>query len=157
MRCCLPPADCPACYDLVQDAVRELRDLLANLTRMIDNIGDDPESIDDADFRSKLRAVNDSVNQLLEDARNAVGELTLRELRSVRHTNDSDVKSRVTHTPVDLVYVRRRQLDGSTAGGDARRADGDHGDVRPHPRRPGGRPAGVRQQSRRHPGKTGLS
>ena len=74
LRCRLPPADCPACYDLVQDAVRELRDLLANLTRMIDNIGDDPESIDDADFRSKLRAVNDSVNQLLEDARNAVGE-----------------------------------------------------------------------------------
>ena len=101
MRCCLPPADCPACYDLVQDAVRELRDLLANLTRMIDNIGDDPESIDDADFRSKLRAVNDSVNQLLEDARNAVGESTLRELRSVRHTNDSNVKR------ASLIHVHR--------------------------------------------------
>lgn len=41
---------------------------------MISNIGDNPQNIDDLDFRRKLAEVNDSVNALLEDARKAVGK-----------------------------------------------------------------------------------
>ena len=69
--------DCPPCYDLVQDAVNHLRVLLRNLSTIIDNIGDNPRYVDDEAFERRLSEVNDSVNQLLEDARNALGATSI--------------------------------------------------------------------------------
>ena len=40
---------------------------------MLENIGDNPQAINDTDFRRKLNEVADSVDQLLEDAKQASG------------------------------------------------------------------------------------
>ena len=52
----------------------EHREKLAELRDLIRHIGDNPQAINDTDFRQKLAQVEKLVNQLLEDARNAVGE-----------------------------------------------------------------------------------
>ena len=66
-------ADCPACYTLVQDRIKQHREKLGDLRELIENIDSNPGAIDDADFRERMKAVNDSVNELLEDARKAIG------------------------------------------------------------------------------------
>jgi len=67
-------SDCPPCYSLVQDQVHILRSKINELREIIHNIGDNPQKVDDADFRRKLRAVNDSVNDLWRDAMHAGGK-----------------------------------------------------------------------------------
>ena len=66
--------DCPPCYDLVLDRVRIHRQKLAELREIVENVGKNPGSINDTDFRRRMNEVNESVNQLLNDARGAVGK-----------------------------------------------------------------------------------
>lgn len=65
--------DCPACYNLVQERVTIHRHKLNELRILIKNIGDNPQAVNDTDFRRRMSAVNDTVNELLRDARNAIG------------------------------------------------------------------------------------
>ena len=87
------PADCPACYSLVQEQVHVLRHKINELREIIRNIGDNPQEVDDADFRDKMIAVNKSVDDLWKDAKTAGGELSYTILRiniwksSVMHHN----------------------------------------------------------------------
>nr|XP_002731086.2 PREDICTED: laminin subunit gamma-1-like [Saccoglossus kowalevskii] len=67
---------CPACYDLVQDKVDEHRKKLNELRDLIDNIGSNPEAINDEDFEKRLKEVNDTINQLLKEAKMAAGNDT---------------------------------------------------------------------------------
>ena len=69
-------ADCPVCYNLVQEQVNILRRSISELRLIIENIGDDPEEIDDADFRRQLTIVNVTVVQLWEDAKRLSGWYT---------------------------------------------------------------------------------
>ena len=64
--------DCPPCYDLVQDHVNILRRQIKELQDIITNIGDNPQAINDTDFRAKMSAVNESVFHLWTDARNKI-------------------------------------------------------------------------------------
>ena len=93
--------DCPPCYDLVQDAVNHLRVLLRNLSTIIDNIGDNPRYVDDEAFERCLSEVNDSVNQLLEDARNALGATSILVIIVKRNLIPSTVLQVATTRPED--------------------------------------------------------
>jgi hypothetical protein len=65
--------DCPPCYKLVQEHITILREKVNELRLIIDNIGENPQAINDTDFRMKMSAVNASVVELWEDAMNAGG------------------------------------------------------------------------------------
>ncbi|XP_077506239.1 laminin subunit gamma-1 isoform X2 [Amblyomma americanum] len=65
--------DCPTCYNLVQDAVNEHRDKVAELARLLDNIEKNPQIVKSVDFEEKLEQVMDIVNGLWKDAKQASG------------------------------------------------------------------------------------
>jgi hypothetical protein len=69
----IPCADCPVCYNVVQDHVNKLRRKLSELRLIIENIGDNPQAIDDADFKRQMSTVNTLVVRLLQDARRFSG------------------------------------------------------------------------------------
>ena len=56
------------------DRVRIHRQKLAELREIVENVGKNPGSINDTDFRRRMSEVNESVNVLLNDAREAVGK-----------------------------------------------------------------------------------
>lgn len=74
--------DCPACYNLVQEAANEHRQKLANLNKILQDIQSKPIVIDDNEFVSKLRAVQDKIDILVEDAKSGSGggDKTLNEM-----------------------------------------------------------------------------
>lgn len=65
--------NCPHCYNLVQDAADEHRGKLANLSAVLAEIASKPTVIDDAEFDSKLRVVQEKINILTEDAKSGAG------------------------------------------------------------------------------------
>lgn len=65
--------DCPACYNLVQDAVNVHRLKLTELSDLLDDINKNPSIIDDKEFEVKLREVMAEVDKLLDDAKKATG------------------------------------------------------------------------------------
>ncbi|XP_014218984.1 laminin subunit gamma-1 isoform X2 [Copidosoma floridanum] len=65
--------DCPACYNLVQDAVNEHRGRLAELEDTLRKIKSNPTVINEEGFKQKLREVQERVNELLELAKSATG------------------------------------------------------------------------------------
>lgn len=65
--------DCLHCYNLVQDAADEHREKLANLSAVLAEIASKPTVIDDAEFDSKLRVVQEKINILTEDAKSGAG------------------------------------------------------------------------------------
>ncbi|RUS88463.1 hypothetical protein EGW08_003800, partial [Elysia chlorotica] len=60
-----------ACYNLVQRQVNSHRAKLRDLTDLIEKTNDNPSLFNDTNFVNQLQAVNQSVNDLLEDARGA--------------------------------------------------------------------------------------
>lgn len=65
--------DCPHCYNLVQDAVRYHRDQLAKLNDILDEIERNPTVIDDETFEMKLHTIQEDIDQLYEEAKEAIG------------------------------------------------------------------------------------
>lgn len=65
--------DCPACYNLVQDAISTHRTNLKNLEDVLRNININPTVINDADFEQKLGEVQAYVNELETNAKLATG------------------------------------------------------------------------------------
>ena len=70
-------ADCPVCYNIVQEHVNIVRRSIYELRLIVENIGDRPEAIDDTDFRRQLTIVNVTVVRLWEDAKQLSGMSTL--------------------------------------------------------------------------------
>ena len=66
-------ADCPLCYNVVQQHVTTLRLSITNLRLIIENIGEHPQTINDTDFRRQLTIVNVTVVRLWEDAKRLSG------------------------------------------------------------------------------------
>ncbi|XP_074654199.1 laminin subunit gamma-1-like [Tubulanus polymorphus] len=64
---------CPACYTLIKDRVDRHRVKLYELRDLIANIGSNPTAVNDTDFKYRLDQVALLVDQLLEDARKAIG------------------------------------------------------------------------------------
>jgi coxsackievirus/adenovirus receptor len=58
---------------LVQDAVTEHRSELYRFKNLLQEISDNPTVIEDTEFEAKLRALNEKVNIVLEDAKAASG------------------------------------------------------------------------------------
>lgn len=65
--------DCPACYNLVQDAVATHRENLKNLEKVLKDINEHPTVINDEDFEFKLKEVQSYVNELEKNAKLATG------------------------------------------------------------------------------------
>lgn len=60
--------DCPPCYNLVQDAVNDHRSKLSTFDSVLTAISENPTVIEDSEFESKLKALNEKVNIVLSDA-----------------------------------------------------------------------------------------
>lgn len=56
--------DCPACYNLVQDAVNNHRKYLEQLEKVLRDINKNNSVINDKDFEQKLKEVQLYVNEL---------------------------------------------------------------------------------------------
>ena len=65
---------CPACYNLVQDRVNEHRGKLQDLEDLINNIGSDPELVNDEDFERRLKELDAELNATIAAAQNASGK-----------------------------------------------------------------------------------
>lgn len=65
--------DCPACYNLVQDAVGTHRENLRKLEKVLKDINNSPTVINDEEFEQKLKEVQLYVNELEKDAKLATG------------------------------------------------------------------------------------
>jgi len=61
------------CYNIVQEHVNILRHSVSELHLILENIGHDPQAIDDTDFRRHLTIVNVTVVRLWEDAKRLSG------------------------------------------------------------------------------------
>lgn len=65
--------DCPHCYNLVQEAVHSHQDELAKLNDILDEIERNPTVIDDESFEVKLHGIQHDIEQLYEEAKQALG------------------------------------------------------------------------------------
>lgn len=65
--------NCPACYNLVQEAVNAQRVKVTQMEKLLEDIANTPTVIDDVDFERKLAQVQERVDQLWTDARSATG------------------------------------------------------------------------------------
>lgn len=65
--------DCPSCYNLVQDAVNDHRNKLQTFKNVLQEISENPTVIEDIEFEAKLKALNEKVNIVLEDAKSSTG------------------------------------------------------------------------------------
>ncbi|XP_022105755.1 laminin subunit gamma-1-like [Acanthaster planci] len=65
---CIP---CPACYDLVQDRVSAHRDKLQQLEDLINNVGNNPEIVNDAEFEKRLAELEEDLDNTMIDAEEA--------------------------------------------------------------------------------------
>jgi len=62
-------ADCHPCYGLVQDAVNAHRIKLNDLRRLLEEIQDNPNALEDIDFENQLRDAISKVNSLWNEAK----------------------------------------------------------------------------------------
>ncbi|XP_058123627.1 laminin subunit gamma-1 [Anopheles ziemanni] len=127
--------DCPACYNLVQDAANAHRAKLAELNQILQDIQSKPIVIDDSEFAGKLYAVQEKIEILVQDAKSGSGggEKTLNEilrelesrLQEVQKLLDNaDQSQEVTNHKISKggynatlantkIQDARRQLDGA--------------------------------------------
>lgn len=66
--------DCPDCYNLVRDAANEHRAKLARLNEILQQVASSPYVIDDEEFESKLKTVQEKIDILVEDAKSGSGD-----------------------------------------------------------------------------------
>lgn len=65
--------NCPDCYNLVQDAANDHRQKLHDLNKVLQEIASNPTVIDDVEFESKLKMVQEKIDILAEDAKSGSG------------------------------------------------------------------------------------
>jgi laminin, gamma 1 len=96
--------DCPPCYNLVQDAANGHRQKLSSFDKILMEISENPTVIEDHEFESKLKALNEKVNIVLEDAKAGAGGGTGRSL--TQKTDDlRDQLSDVDESLKDVVVT----------------------------------------------------
>ncbi|RZF38368.1 hypothetical protein LSTR_LSTR009263 [Laodelphax striatellus] len=86
--------NCPACYNLVQDAADSHRSNLRQLDKILGDIAANPTVINDADFENKLREVMARVDRLWNEAKAATtgGDKTLLDQLNDLHARLDDVQ-----------------------------------------------------------------
>lgn len=65
--------DCPACYNLVQEAVVSHRENLKKLENVLKDINNNPTVINDEEFEQQLKEVQLRVNELERNAKQNTG------------------------------------------------------------------------------------
>lgn len=65
--------DCPHCYNLVQDSADSHREKLFSLNKVLQEIASKPTVIDDDEFEYKIKAVQEKIDILTEDAKSGAG------------------------------------------------------------------------------------
>lgn len=92
--------DCPDCYNLVQDAANEHRRKLNGLTEILQAIASNPTVIDDIEFESKLKSVQEKIDILAEDAKSGAGggDRTLVERINDLHERLNNVRNLLLET-----------------------------------------------------------
>lgn len=65
--------DCPHCYNLVQDAANAHRAKIGDFDKILTEISENPTVIEDDEFEAKLKALNEKVTIVVEDARAGAG------------------------------------------------------------------------------------
>lgn len=93
--------DCPACYNLVQDAVNDHRSKLSTFDKVLTEISENPTVIEDSEFELKLGALNEKVNIVLEDAKAGAGGGTGKSLTQ----NMEDLREKLFDVDVSLKDV----------------------------------------------------
>ncbi|XP_035207831.1 laminin subunit gamma-1-like [Stegodyphus dumicola] len=63
--------DCPPCYSLLEEAIDRYKDKLTELAKLMEEMKNHPETVEDFDFQRKLRETDRKVDNLLEEARRA--------------------------------------------------------------------------------------
>lgn len=125
---CVP---CDDCYNLVQDAANDHRKKLADLNHILREIASKPTVIDDIEFESKLKTVQEKIDILTEDAKSGAGggDRTLKEkiqdlyerLENVRKLLDSSDQLTVT-AGVEIEKATENVTSVETTIVDARKA-----------------------------------
>ncbi|XP_058058444.1 laminin subunit gamma-1 [Anopheles bellator] len=102
--------DCPACYNLVQDAANEHRAKLAELSQILQEIQSKPIVIDDNEFAGKLHAVQEKIDILVEDAKSGSGggEKTLNEMLKDLEGRLRDVQKLLDNADQSLEVTNRK-------------------------------------------------
>ncbi|PIK42259.1 putative laminin subunit gamma-1 [Apostichopus japonicus] len=65
---------CPDCYSLVQDKVNEHRQKLEDLKNLLQNIGENPEVVNDVNFEKQLKALEAELDVAVVEAERAINE-----------------------------------------------------------------------------------
>jgi coxsackievirus/adenovirus receptor len=99
--------DCPACYNLVQDAANEHRSKLSEFGNVLTAISENPTVIEDSEFELKLAALNEKVDIVLEDAKAGAGSGTGKSLTQ----NMDDLKEKLSDVEISLKDVVRSHDD----------------------------------------------
>ena len=64
---------CAACYNLVQDRVNDHRDKLQKLEDLINNVGINPEIVNDEEFEKRLAELDEELDVTITEAEKAAG------------------------------------------------------------------------------------
>lgn len=114
--------DCPHCYNLVQDAANDHREKLYALNKVLQEIASKPTVIDDDEFEFKLKAVQEKINILTEDAISGAGggDRTLVQRLNDLHDRLSAVQT-ILDTSDQLQITAAKDID--RAGGNVSLAE----------------------------------
>lgn len=80
---CVLFLDCPACYNLIQDAVNDIRQRLLDLANTLKNINENPNVADDVDFTNRLNQLKKEIDDLLRAANDLKSECLFYQFKAV--------------------------------------------------------------------------
>lgn len=98
--------DCPPCYSLLEEAIDRYKDKLTELAKLMEEIKNHPETIEDLDFQRKLREAVRKINSLMDDAKRAA----LSDASLFNQLND--LRKRINEIGETAGKVRERLNDG---------------------------------------------
>ncbi|PRD24616.1 UNVERIFIED_CONTAM: LanB2 [Trichonephila clavipes] len=63
--------DCPPCYSLLEEAIDRYKDKLTELAELMEELKNHPETVEDFDFKRKLREAQRKIDNLFDEAKRA--------------------------------------------------------------------------------------
>ncbi|XP_042902115.1 laminin subunit gamma-1 [Parasteatoda tepidariorum] len=98
--------DCPPCYSLLEEAIDRYKDKLTELSKLMDELKNHPDTIEDFDFERKLREAERKIENLLSEAkRAAIADSSL-----INQLND--LRKRIKEIGETAGKIRERLDDG---------------------------------------------
>ncbi|GFT98444.1 laminin subunit gamma-1 [Nephila pilipes] len=98
--------DCPPCYSLLEEAIDRYKDKLTELAELMEELKNHPETVEDFDFKRKLREAQRKIDSLLDEAkRAAIADASL-----INQLND--LRNRIKEIGQTAGKVRERLDEG---------------------------------------------